>query len=197
MPGLATVVVSNPEEVTPTLDAMLSGMSHYPWLKAVRHREAGARVGLGGVTFASQETASLAAAADGSLVAYVDGGFFHDRAPGFSNRASDAEWLLGAWQAGRASGDRREEWLSELSGEFAAVVYDRTRGELSILTDRFGLRPVYVADAGGSFVAATEIKSVLAVPGVDTSWSDIGVSQFFSFGHFFGDDTLLRGVRAV
>jgi asparagine synthase (glutamine-hydrolysing) len=32
---------------------------------------------------------------------------------------------------------------------------------------------------------------------VDVSWSEAGVSQFFSFGYFFNDDTLLRGVRAV
>jgi ribosomal protein S5 len=56
---------------------------------------------------------------------------------------------------------------------------------------------VYVATTGTGFAAASEISAVLACAGVDTATSEAGIAQFFSFGHFYGADTLIRGVRAV
>ena len=38
---------------------------------------------------------------------------------------------------------------------------------------------------------------MLAVPGIDDRWSDIGAAQFFAFGQFLNDDTFVRGIRAI
>lgn len=122
---------------------------------------------------------------DGLMTAAVDGEIFN------IDGQSPAAYLLRVWQR---DGVRT---LAMLNGEFAALIWDGARRELHVITDRFGLRCLYVALPSSGFVAASEIKSVLAVPGVDTRWSEAGVAEFFSFGHFYNDDTLLRGVRAV
>ena len=54
-----------------------------------------------------------------------------------------------------------------------------------------------VAQTPTAFLVASEIKALFVDPQVDRSWSEPGIAQFFAFGHFFGDDTFHRGVRAV
>ena len=140
-----------------------------------------------------------ATASDGRLTAVLHGEIFDADAERRRLEAaglpvegdSSAALLLAGW---RLEGPA---FLARLHGEFAAAIWDADQRALHVVTDRFGLRPVYVAQPRGAFVAASEIKAVLAIPGVDTSWSEEGVAEFFGFGHFLGASTLFKGVRAV
>jgi asparagine synthase (glutamine-hydrolysing) len=163
---------------------MLARMAHYPWLEPVLGHTGDSGVGLGVVAHKGRPRRVAAATPDRQLVAALDGEFF-------DGGQGDASRFLSGWHAEGRS------FLERLNGEFSAVVWDARRRELHVITDRLGLRCLYVAHSADWFVAASEIKSLLAIPDVDTAWSENGIAQFFAFGHFYAADTFYRGVRAV
>ena len=75
--------------------------------------------------------------------------------------SSDTEVLLAAYERwGR-------DCLGRLNGMFAFALYDPSRRSLLIARDRFGEKPLYYhRTAGGTFLFASEIKALLAYPGV-------------------------------
>jgi asparagine synthase (glutamine-hydrolysing) len=59
-----------------------------------------------------------------------------------------------------------EEWgtgcLSRLNGMWAFALWDEKKQQLFCTRDRFGIKPFYYTEAGGSFLFASEIKALLA-----------------------------------
>ena len=86
----------------------------------------------------------------------------------YDHPAGAAAVLLDGW---RSSGGK---FLTGLHGSFNAVVWDRVDRRLHVITDRFGLKPIYVAKTANSFVVASEIKALLAFDGVDRTLSPTG-----------------------
>jgi asparagine synthase (glutamine-hydrolysing) len=104
---------------------------------------------------------------------------------------SHAELLLRGYQS---EGTR---FLERLHGAFSALIWNGLEGTLTVITDRFGMRPAYMAQPAGAFVVASEVSAVLSAPGVDAGWDEDGIAEFFAFGHFLGESTPHRGVRAL
>jgi asparagine synthase (glutamine-hydrolysing) len=106
--------------------------------------------------------------------------------------AGDTEVVLRAYcQWGEGMFDR-------LDGMFAIAVWDARCGRLLLGRDRVGKKPLYYARAGRGGVAfGSEIKAVLACPGVERSvdWSRLG--EFLVFGYVPHPQTLLTGVAQV
>ena len=88
-------------------------------------------------------------------------------------------------------------FLDALRGYFSAALWDGEREHLTLVTDRFGMRPLYWTRWNGGLAFASEIGALLTLPGVSRRLSDRGLSQFFAFGHFFGDATFYEGITMV
>ncbi len=99
--------------------------------------------------------------------------------------------LLRATQSGAGSG------VADLDGSFAAAIVDPENQTLTLITDRFGTRPIYYAHDGQRFLFASRIAPLLADPVVsrDPDWT--GFAQFFTFGHYFQENTSLAAVKVV
>ena len=104
----------------------------------------------------------------------------------------DIEVMLAAWLAwGEAALDR-------FIGMFAFVLWDTATGEATLVRDRFGVKPLYVADGDdGALLVASEIKALHAagVPAVPdrTTWA-----TFLATGrHELPDRTFWTGIRPV
>jgi asparagine synthase (glutamine-hydrolysing) len=99
------------------------------------------------------------------------------RALGHSFRTdSDTEVLLAAYA----------EWgelcLDRLLGMFAFVIWDGLEGRLFAARDRFGIKPLYYVDLQTGLAFASEIKQLLAIPGVGQRMNVRRVRDFLSSG---------------
>jgi asparagine synthase (glutamine-hydrolysing) len=54
--------------------------------------------------------------------------------------------------------------VEELRGMFAIVIYDKVEQSLTILRDRLGIKPLYYYQDKDSFVFASELKAICAIP---------------------------------
>ena len=198
MSGLCAIF-SDASDTGSTIDAMLARMVHYPWLHPVRHASPGSRAALGAVAIDGRAAGSVVSSRDQRFTAAIDGEFLDAASERRRLEALGARFESGSHAELLVEGWRHEgtAFLARQHGEFAAALWDDTSRQLHVITDRFGLRPLYVAQSAGRFVAASEIKALLEAGGVNGAWSREGVSQFFAFGHFYNDNTLLEGVRAV
>jgi len=81
---------------------------------------------------------------------------------------------------------------------WAFLLWDGRRRELFCARDRFGIKPLYYTVAGGSFLAASEIKALLAHPGVGAEPNDAALLTFLAYGVLdHSDQTMFAGVRQI
>ena len=104
---------------------------------------------------------------------------------------SDTEVLLQAFAAWGIGA------LSRLNGMFAFAVWDRELRTLTLARDRFGVKPLYYAQVGSTFLFASEIKALLAHGALSAQMDPAGLAEYLNFQNFFTDRTLFRGVRLL
>jgi asparagine synthase (glutamine-hydrolysing) len=57
--------------------------------------------------------------------------------------------------------------LKLVNGDFTGAIYDIAKGEWTLFRDHMGVRPLYVYNEGGVFAFSTDIRGILAIPGID------------------------------
>jgi asparagine synthase (glutamine-hydrolysing) len=73
------------------------------------------------------------------------------------------------------------ESVSRLNGMFALAIWDARREQLFLARDHFGIKPLYYLHDGQKFAFASEIKSILMLPGVRREIDDEALQQYLSF----------------
>lgn len=84
--------------------------------------------------------------------------------------------------------------LSRFNGQFAIAIWDTRRRTLFLARDRLGVRPLYYTQAGGALVFGSEIKAVLAAPGVTADPDPLALDQIFTFWSTLSPRTFFRGI---
>lgn len=102
---------------------------------------------------------------------------------------SDSEILVHLYE------DMGVHCLRELRGEFAFVLWDERNQQLFAARDRFGIKPLYYAEVGGTLYFASEAKALFAA-GVEAGWDPDSVFQDMHFVHDAGR-SLFHGVHQV
>lgn len=92
-------------------------------------------------------------------------------------------------------------FLRRIHGSFAAAWWDGAAGRLTLMTDRFGTRPVYyrlesLPDGSVALHFASGLAAVVG-EGQPLKINPRGLAQFFTFGHFLRDDTSIEGIRVL
>ncbi len=104
---------------------------------------------------------------------------------------TDTEVVLHAWQ----------EWgtdsILKFNGMFAFAIWDKREQALYLVRDRFGIKPLYYATFGTSFLFGSEQKAILAHPSAQKRLDQEGLVEYFTFQNFFTDRTLLQGIRML
>ena len=96
-----------------------------------------------------------------------------------SPSASDAAITLAAY---RQFG---ESFPRELKGDFAIAIFERTQQKLLLARDAMGVRPLHYCRWGETFLAASEIKAILAYPGFEARPDDDGLADFLLEGDWY------------
>lgn len=114
-----------------------------------------------------------------------------NRGMSFEGR-SDTEVFLAAYRAWGT------ECFARLEGMWAAAIVDWAAGRVVLSRDRFGIKPVYVTRFGSGIAFASEIKSLLALPGVKRGVNEARLRDFLSEGlSDHTDDTFFEGIWSV
>ena len=104
---------------------------------------------------------------------------------------SDTEVLVEAYRQWGS------DCLSRLSGMFAFAIWDTDRGRLFCARDRAGEKPFHSAVVDGTFVFASELKSLVMWPGFRRDVDYTAVVDFFSFGFVADPKTIWVGARKL
>src|SRR6185503_9881921 len=85
--------------------------------------------------------------------------------------------------------------LSRARGMFALAVWDSTARTLTVARDRFGIKPLYIAERQGCVAFASEIAALRRAGLVERDVSPAGVLAFLAWNYIPSPLTWLRGVE--
>ena len=104
---------------------------------------------------------------------------------------TDAEVLVHLYE------ERGDAAVAALEGMFAFALWDARRGRLLLGRDRAGKKPLYYHDGPELFAFASELKGLLAHPGVPRERDPAAVPLYLSYGYVPSPGTLYRGIRSL
>jgi asparagine synthase (glutamine-hydrolysing) len=136
---------------------------------------------------------------DGELTIVFNGEIYNhrelrDRLTGYGARfhsTSDTEVLL---QMYRRYGQTMVELLR---GMFAFAIWDARTRRLFVARDPYGIKPLYMADDGGTFRCASTVKALLAGGRIPRTRDAAGAAGFFLLGSVPEPLTVFASTRAV
>jgi asparagine synthase (glutamine-hydrolysing) len=102
---------------------------------------------------------------------------------------SDTEVILKAYIQWGA------DCIHRFNGMFGFAIWDKTRQELFLARDRYGIKPLYYALVGSTLIIASEQKAIIKHPSVHREIDLEGLIEYFTFQNIFTDRTLLKGIR--
>lgn len=109
----------------------------------------------------------------------------------FHTANSDTETLL------RLYDERQEGMLGELNGMFAFVLHDTRRNLLFGARDRMGIKPLYYARRPEAFAFASELKSLLRMPGLTRTLNEGSLSHYLTLRFVPGTESIINGVSRL
>ena len=88
-------------------------------------------------------------------------------------------------------------FVSQLQGMFGFAIWDGPRRRLVLGRDRIGIKPLYYTEHEGRLLFASEIKSLLEVPGVRRNIDPSALESYLSLGYTGNTDSLFEGIRKL
>ncbi|MBD3246216.1 MAG: asparagine synthase (glutamine-hydrolyzing), partial [Candidatus Omnitrophica bacterium] len=104
---------------------------------------------------------------------------------------SDAEVVLKAYAAWG------EEVVSRFNGMFACGIWDARAETLTLIRDRYGIKPLYYWQKGSLFLFASEIKAFFHHPAFHADLDPETLLEYFTFQNTFTFKTLFRNVKLL
>ena len=84
-----------------------------------------------------------------------------------------------------------------LNGMFSFALWDRQRRRALIVRDRLGIKPLYYGVVRGVLVFGSEIKALLAFPGMDGEIDIEGLDSYLALRYLPGEQTIFSGIRKL
>jgi asparagine synthase (glutamine-hydrolysing) len=105
--------------------------------------------------------------------------------------ANDGEVLLHGWTHWGKS------VLTQLTGFWSFVIYDKQRRTLTLVRDQLGIKPLYYWRSGEQVCVSSMIRPILDVIGTVPSLDYEALSEYGRYQFTFGDKTFLSSVKKV
>src|SRR5690242_7617370 len=104
---------------------------------------------------------------------------------------SDTEVLVHLYE------EEGEHLVGRLRGMFAFALWDRRRRRLLLARDRVGIKPLYIYRDAEKLLFGSEIKALLAHPGVERALDAAGLEDYLAFGMVPGAGSIFRRVEKL
>ena len=104
---------------------------------------------------------------------------------------SDTEVIVHAYE------EWGEQCVERFNGHFAFALWDKRARKLFAARDRYGVKPLYYYRDGAQFIFASEIKAILAHPGVRRAVSYTALNEYFTFQNVLTEQTLFDGIKLL
>ena len=87
--------------------------------------------------------------------------------------------------------------VKNLRGMFAFAIWDRRKRKLFIARDRLGIKPLYYRYDGRTFLFGSEIKTILAYPGLKPEFNRRTLAEYLAFGYIAEPQTMYVGIQKL
>jgi asparagine synthase (glutamine-hydrolysing) len=87
--------------------------------------------------------------------------------------------------------------VTMLNGDFAFAIRDLRNRTLFLARDRIGVRPLFYTQRGNGLAFASEMKSLLEVPGVSRELDLIALDQIFTFWFPLAPNTIFKDIKEL
>jgi asparagine synthase (glutamine-hydrolysing) len=207
--GFCGVVGPARRAATPEVESMARTLRHRgpddfgTWSAAFRRGEAEHAVALGHTRLSILDLSPLGhqpmTSADGSVTVAYNGEIYNFRelrqelrARGATFRSEcDTEVLIEAWRAwGAGAFDR-------FVGMFAFALWDAGRGQLLLVRDRLGIKPLYYAFDDGLLLFGSELRALRRHPAFRPEIDRGALGRFLQHGYWTGPETVYAGARQL
>jgi asparagine synthase (glutamine-hydrolysing) len=104
---------------------------------------------------------------------------------------TDTETILHLYE------ERGLDFVQDIEGDFAIALWDEERGQLALVRDRIGVKPLYYYHKAGRFIFASEIKAILEHPSVVAEVDEESLYHYLTFLTTPAPRTLFRDIRKI
>lgn len=87
--------------------------------------------------------------------------------------------------------------FQHLRGMFAVALWDERTHRLILARDRLGQKPLYYSISQGRLWFASELKALLAAPGISREIDPVAVDQYLTYQYVPHPRSILKGVRKL
>ena len=123
----------------------------------------------------------------GEWVVYMNGEVYNYRDLGYTG--SEVEVIA------KGLRDYGTKFINQLNGMFVIVAIHE--GEVYIIRDRYGIKPIYYWDSGYEIVIASECKAITAHPEFLISMNNNVARQWLVFNNVLTNETLFTGIKKL
>lgn len=90
-----------------------------------------------------------------------------------------------------------ERCVEELRGMFAFCIWDARKRKVLLARDRVGIKPLFVRLDGEKLIFGSELKALLAHPGMPRELDPLAVDEFFHYGTVPGTRCIFKGIEKL
>lgn len=105
--------------------------------------------------------------------------------------ASDTEVILHLYL------EYGQDFVNDLNGMFAFIIYDSRNERLFIARDHFGIKPLYWYQDDKKILFGSEIKALLAHPEVESRYDIENLYEYLTFQFLMGEITMFRKIFKI
>lgn len=105
--------------------------------------------------------------------------------------SSDTEVLVHLYE------EQGERLVERLRGMFAFAIWDRRERRLLLARDRLGIKPLYVYRDAEKLLFGSELKAILAHPGVDRTLDPAALEDYLAYGMVPGSRSIFARVEKL
>lgn len=87
--------------------------------------------------------------------------------------------------------------ILKFNGMFSFAIWDKYEQELTLVRDRYGIKPLYFAKVGDEFIFSSEIKAILKHPAISVNIDPYALKEYMTFQNILSHRTLFSNIHIL